>query len=342
MQGQASDRGPLEQVSLVTGGAGFIGSHIAAALLTRGHRVICLDNLAGGRRENVPEGAEFVEGDVCDETLLNKLFARNQFHQIFHLAAFAAEGFSHFVRKFTFANNVGGAASVINAALNREPKPLIIFASSVAVYGKNDAILDENMPPSPVDPYGISKAASELDLRAASDFFQLPHTIFRLHNVFGERQNLDDRYRNVVGIFLRQLLDNHPLTINGDGSQSRQFTPVSLVAKVMVDALDEPRAKNKTFNLGSNDSHRVIDIAKHLCAVAGRPFCPEFLPARNEAPHPLCSHDKVRSLFPAARTDISFMQEMHTMHRWACEQSSRPMPRNPTAEVLELLPERWC
>jgi UDP-glucose 4-epimerase len=326
---------------LVTGGAGFIGSHVAAELLQLGHCVVCLDNLAGGSVENVPARAEFFEVDIRNEEGLRELFAKHSFDYVFHLAAFAAEGLSHFVRQFTFANNVVGTSNLINAAINSQRMPLFVFASSVAVYGKNTLELCESTPPTPVDPYGISKMASELDLRAAADFFGLRHIIFRLHNVYGERQNLMDQYRNVVAIFARQLLEGKPLSIYGKGLQARQFTHVADVARILARAVSVPSAIDQVFNLGNDESHRVIDLAKMLSAAAGVEFQPVYLPERNEASHPNCSHEKARTTFEIAGPTIPLQAGLERMYRWALNARRGRPHSNARLEVRNGFPSNW-
>src|SRR6516225_9954965 len=187
--------------SIVTGGAGFIGSHVAEHLLEMGHEVLVLDDLSGGFRENVPALAKFVEGSVTDQEVVNKLFDRHRFDYVFHLAAYAAEGLSHFIRRFNYTNNVIGSVNLINESVRHDIKRFV-FTSSIAVYGANQLPMTEDMVPQPEDPYGVAKYAVELDLRAAHEMFGLDYSIFRPHNIYGEGQNVGDKYRNVVGIFM--------------------------------------------------------------------------------------------------------------------------------------------
>ena len=188
---------------LVTGGAGFIGSHIVAELLSRGHEVIVLDDLSGGFKENVPKGAEFIEGSVLDYELVDQLVKGKSIKYIFHLAAYAAEGLSHFIKRFNYNNNLIGSINLINAAVNHGVK-CFVFTSSIAVYGGAQLPMSEKMIPMPEDSYGIAKYAVELDLEESHKMFSLNYIIFRPHNVYGENQNIGDRYRNVIGIFINQ------------------------------------------------------------------------------------------------------------------------------------------
>jgi UDP-glucose 4-epimerase len=191
--------------SLVTGGAGFIGSHVARHCLALGQEVTVLDDLSGGFADQAPTEARFVEGSVTDAALVARLFDEGRFDYVYHLAAYAAEGLSHFIRRFNYQTNVIGSVNLINEAVRHEVR-CFVFTSSIAVYGANQLPMDETQTPSPEDPYGVSKYAVELDLRAAHQMFGLNYVIFRPHNVYGEHQNIGDPYRNVIGIFMRQIL----------------------------------------------------------------------------------------------------------------------------------------
>src|SRR5213078_1607498 len=177
--------------ALVTGGAGFIGAHVARHLLDSGHDVVVLDDLSGGFEANVPAGAAFADGSVTDAELVDDLFRTHEFAHVFHLAAYAAEGLSHFIRRFNYTNNLLGSVNLINTAVLKGCD-CFIFTSSIAVYGANQLPMTEETSPRPEDPYGISKFAVELDLQAAHDMFGLDFIVFRPHNVYGERQNISD------------------------------------------------------------------------------------------------------------------------------------------------------
>jgi len=160
------------------------GSHVARHLLDAGHDVVVLDDLSGGYEANVPAGATFVAGSAADSELVDELFRTNEFSHVFHVAAYAAEGLSHFIRRFNYTNNVLGSVSVLNAALRAETVERFVFTSSIAVYGPAQTPMSEDLVPEPEDPYGIAKYAVELDLRAAQRMFGLDYTIFRPHNVY--------------------------------------------------------------------------------------------------------------------------------------------------------------
>src|SRR5882672_9258868 len=183
-------------VSLVTGGAGFVGAHVAEQLLRQGHEVVVL------------------------EDAIERLFRQYKFRYVYHLAAYAAEGLSHFIKRFNYQNNLIGTVNLINASVNHQVK-CFLFTSSIAVYGAGQTPMTEDMVPVPEDSYGIAKLATEQELKISHEMFGLDYIIFRSHNVYGERQNIGDRYRNVVGIFMNQILRGEPMTIFGDGTDRK-------------------------------------------------------------------------------------------------------------------------
>ena len=227
---------PEQPISLVTGGAGFIGSHLSRELVKLGHTVVILDDLSGGFEKNVPEGAIFIQGSILDQALLEEVFDQYKFNYIYHLAAYAAEGLSHHIRKFNYNNNLIGSINLINLAVNHKVD-CFVFASSIAVYGAIAPPMAEDDIPKPEDPYAIAKYAVEMDLKAAHEMFGLNYIIFRPHNVYGEFQNLADPYRNVIGIFINQALQGKPLSIFGDGQQTRAFSYIGDIAGGMARAV---------------------------------------------------------------------------------------------------------
>lgn len=326
--------------SLVTGGAGFIGSHVIAELLARGHRVVSFDDLSGGIPENVPAGATQVTGSILDHVLLRELFARHQFDYVFHLAAYAAEGLSHFIKRFNYENNLVGSANLINAAVNHHVK-CFVFTSSIAVYGDGQVPMTETLVPQPEDPYGIAKYAVELELRASRRLFDLNHVIFRPHNVYGERQNLGDRYRNVIGIFMNQLLQGKPLPIFGDGEQTRAFSYIGDVAPIIADAVTTPRAQNEIFNVGADHPCTVNALARAVCHAFGAEFDPVYLPARHEVKHAYPSHEKARAVFNS-EPRYSLADGLARMAPWAKRAGVRSSRSFGELEIARNLPASWC
>ncbi len=327
---------------LVTGGAGFIGSHVARHLVGAGHDVVVLDDLSGGYEANVPAGATFVAGSVVDPELVEDLFQTHGFSAVFHLAAYAAEGLSHFIRRFNYTNNVLGSVNLLNAAVRAETVERFVFTSSIAVYGAAQTPMTEEVTPEPEDPYGIGKYAVELDLRAAQRMFGLDYTIFRPHNVYGEQQNVADPYRNVIGIFINQLLSDRPLTIFGDGLQTRAFTHIDDVAPVIARSIEVPGASNEVFNVGADTPHTVLDLA-HAVARAFDVSDPEieFLPAREEVVHAFSDHAKLHRVFGQEET-VPLEEGLRRMSDWAREIGVRDPVRFESVEVLRNLPPSWA
>jgi len=326
---------------LVTGGAGFIGAHVARHLLEAGHDVVVLDDLSGGYESNVPTGAVFVDGSVTDPELVDDLFQTHEFAHVFHLAAYAAEGLSHFIRRFNYTNNVIGSVNVLNAAVRAETVERFVFASSIAVYGPAQAPMSEDVVPEPEDPYGIAKYAVELDLAAAQRMFGLDYIIFRPHNVYGELQNLADPYRNVIGIFMNQVMAGRPMTVFGDGLQTRAFTHIDDVAPLIARSIDVPEATNEVFNVGAETPHSVLDLAFAVARAfdVAEPEI-EFLPARKEVVHAFSDHAKLHRVFGEAPT-VPLEEGLRRMVEWAREIGVRDPIRFESVEVLRNMPPSW-
>lgn len=329
----------MDEVALVTGAAGFIGSHVVDSLLSAGYRVVALDDLSGGFVENVNAGATFINGTVLDVDLLRGLFREHKFGYVFHLAAYAAEGLSHFIRKFNYENNLIGSVNLINASVNNHIK-CFVFASSIAVYGRNQIPMTEDMMPCPEDPYGIAKYAVELDLRAALDMFGLPYIVFRPHNVYGERQNIGDRYRNVVGIFMNNILQNKPLPIFGDGQQTRSFSYIRDVAPIIARSIEMPSAYNQTYNVGADTPFSVNELARSICKAMGVSFDPLYLSARHEVKHATASHDRIRAVFGAS-APYSLKEGLSIMAKYVKDIGPRQSKSFGELDIKKKLPPTW-
>jgi len=325
--------------SLVTGGAGFIGSHVARHLVEGGHRVLVLDDLSGGFPDHVPAGAQFVEGSILDTSLLARLFAENRFDYVYHLAAYAAEGLSHFIKRFNYENNLVGSVNLINESVKHNVK-CFVFTSSIAVYGALKPPMREDDTPRPEDPYGIAKLAVEQDLRTTYEMFGLPYVIFRPHNVYGEHQNLGDRYRNVVGIFMNQLMQGKPLTVFGDGQQTRAFSYIGDVAPWIARAPEIPLARNETFNLGADEEYSVKALAEATMKALGVRGEVRQLPARQEVVHAFADHSKARKTFGMAAR-VSLDEGLGRMAAWARKAGTRKSRRFEGIEVERGLPGIW-
>ena len=325
--------------SLVTGGAGFIGSHVANELLQMGHTVVVLDDLSGGFRENVNEKAIFAEGSITDAKLLSKLFSKYKFDYVYHLAAYAAEGLSHFIKRFNYTNNLIGSVNLINESVNHKVK-CFVFTSSIAVYGALKPPMKEEMIPVPEDPYGIAKLAVEQDLRVTHEMFGMDFVIFRPHNVYGEFQNIGDRYRNVVGIFMNQLMQGKPLTVFGDGKQTRAFSYIGDVAPVIANSVNVAIARNKIFNIGADKDYSVTELANETIRAMGIAGEIRYLDARNEVLHAHADHSRVKEIFGSAKT-TSLEEGLAKMAAWAKKSGVRKSKHFEAIEIAEKLPPVW-
>ncbi|MGA8618634.1 MAG: NAD-dependent epimerase/dehydratase family protein [Candidatus Sulfotelmatobacter sp.] len=327
-------------VSLVTGGAGFMGSHVAECLLEMGHKVVVLDDLSGGFPENVPAGAAFVQGSILDHELVDDLFRRHSFTYVHHLAAYAAEGLSHFIKRFNYNNNLIGSVNLINAAVNHGVK-CFVFTSSIAVYGAGQVPMKEDTLPIPEDSYGISKLAVEQELRVTHEMFGLNYVVFRPHNVYGERQNIGDRYRNVVGIFMNQLLQGRPMTIFGDGSQQRAFTHISDVAPIVASCVEHAAARNQIFNVGADVPHSVKHLANVVAGAMGKSCRIEHLDPRNEVKVAFSDHSKAEKVF-GKKEKVSLERGVQMMADWVEKNGARESSTFEAIEVERNLPPSWA
>jgi UDP-glucose 4-epimerase len=326
---------------LVTGAGGFIGSHVCRYLLQQGHRVVGLDDLSGGFRDYIPAGAKFVEGSVTDALLVKQLFAEHKFEYVFHLAAYAAEGLSHFIKHFNYTNNLLGSVNLINASVNHGVK-CFVFTSSIAVYGRNQLPMTEDAVPQPEDPYGIAKYAVELDLKESHEMFGLNYVIFRPHNVYGEFQNIGDRYRNVIGIFMNQIMQGQPMTIFGDGTQTRAFSHIDDVAPVIAASVARLKSYNQVFNVGADKPYSVNELATVVARAMGAKSQIKHFEARNEVVHAYSAHEKVRKYFGDLIKNVPLEEGVVKMAAWAKKAGARQGKPFGGIEVRKNLPKSWA
>ena len=305
-----------------------------------GHRVVVLDDLTGGFRDQVPSGAKFIEGSITDHELVARTFEEHRFDYVYHLAAYAAEGLSHFIRRFNYDNNVIGSANVINEAVKHEVK-CFVYTSSIAAYGKVPLPMREDAVMQPEDPYGIAKFAVELDLRAAHQQFGLNYVVFRPHNVYGPHQNLGDPYRNVIGLFMNQVMNDRPLTIFGDGSQTRAFSYIDDVAPYIARSVEVKEAIGQIINVGADIPYTL----NHLAEVVGRAFGVRprvtHLPPRNEVVHAYCDHEKARRIFSGPEP-VDLETGVERMAKWAKRVGARQSAKFDAIEVRRGLPPIWA
>jgi len=252
---------------LITGVAGLLGANFADWVIENKpeYGVIGVDNLFGGYIENINKEVIFYQRDIAEEKL-NDIFEKYNIEYVFHFAAYAAEGLSPFVRMFNWRNNSVSTANVINCCVEYDVKRLV-YTSSMSVYGHgsmNGTRFDENDVPCPIDPYGISKYACEMDIKVAGEQHGLDWCIIRPHNIYGIKQNIWDKYRNVLGIWMYQILHNEPILIYGDGEQSRAFTYINDNLEPIWNAATRKEASMEIINLGGIVPYTINEAAKIL------------------------------------------------------------------------------
>jgi UDP-glucose 4-epimerase len=305
-----------------------------------GHRVVVLDDLSGGYQANVPKEAEFVKGSILDHSLIDLLFDKHRFDYVYHLAAYAAEGLSHFIKRFNYNNNLIGSVNLINASVNHNID-CFVFTSSIAVYGTAQTPMTEDLISVPEDSYGISKLAVEQELRVTREMFGLDYVIFRLHNVYGPRQNIADRYRNVVGIFMNQLLKGEPMTIFGDGEQQRAFSDIDDVAPIIAASAEISGARNQIINVGADTPFTVNQLAEVIADAMNLPCNKKHLQARSEVKTAFSDHRKCRSLF-GDRPLVPLQQGIRKMALWVKQHGARESGVFEEIEIPKNMPPSWA
>ncbi|RZJ18972.1 MAG: NAD-dependent epimerase/dehydratase family protein, partial [Acinetobacter sp.] len=277
---------------------------------------------------------------IQDTDKINQLFEDYPITYIYHLAAYAAEGLSHFIRRYNYNNNLIGSINLINAAIKHQVK-CFVFTSSIAVYGKGQLPFTEATVPEPEDPYGIAKYAVELDLRAAHEQFGLNYIVFRPHNVYGERQNIGDKYRNVVGIFMNNILKGEALPIFGDGLQTRLFTYIKDVAPIIAQSALMPQTYNQVYNIGSDQ----VCSVKELAVIVSRNFNGatnlKFNEARNEVVHAQAAHDKAKQTFGHLIKNTPLEIGITNMADWVKLHGIKPTIKFNAIEIERNLPDSW-
>jgi len=253
---------------LVTGGAGFIGSHLVNHLMALGHKVCVVDDLSTGRAENLPPGADLIVATACDPEVM--LAAAHKCDGIFHLAAVASVARSVEDWVGTHRINQTATVTVLDAARQRGNLP-VVFASSAAIYG-DQCPANENLKPAPRSAYGADKAGSELHLQAGWWSFDLPSAAMRFFNVFGPRQDPTSPYSGVISAFLSRALDGLPLIVHGTGQQSRDFIFVKDVIRFLYAAMERLHQRPMHFacNVCTGEATTVRQLAEMAADISGR------------------------------------------------------------------------
>ena len=264
---------------LVTGGAGFIGSHLVRHLLAKGEKVTALDNLSTGLAENLPPEAEFIEMDILDERL-KKVVAAGAFDAIVHLAAQTMVDISVKDPLFDARENLLGTVHVLEAARAANVKR-IVFASTAAAYGdvkEDDLPVREAQPTEPMSFYGLSKLSVEKYLAMYHQLYGLEYVVLRFANVYGERQG-DGGEGGVISIFAKAMAEGRDITIYGDGEQTRDFVYAGDIAEGIVAALQTEEV-NAAYNLSTQTETSLRELVSLLSEICGREIVPKYGPER--------------------------------------------------------------
>lgn len=282
----------MNKTVLITGVAGLLGSRLADWIIEHHPecKVVGIDDLSGGYKENINPKVEFWQMNLVEHPIEN-CFEVNKFDYVFHFAAYAAEGLSPFIRCFNYDNNLKATARIVNECIKHDVKRLV-FTSTLAVYGHGyGGIFDETQIPKPIDPYGVAKYACEMDIQIAGEQHGLDWCIIRPHNVYGIKQNVWDKYRNVLGIWMYQHLNNQPITIFGDGEQTRAFSYIDDSLEPLWKAAILPGASKEIINLGGIEEYSIKEASQVLAEILGGVEV-THLEGRHEVKHSIPTYQK--------------------------------------------------
>lgn len=327
---------------LITGVAGLLGSRMADWLIENHpeYTIIGIDNLFGGYIENINDKVIFYKKDLSIDNI-SDIFDKYNFEYVYHFAAYAAEGLSPFMRRFNYSNNVLSTVNIINECINHDIKRLI-YTSSMSVYGHgkmNGDRFDENDVPNPIDPYGVSKYACEMDIRIAGEQHGLDWCIIRPHNVYGMKQNIWDKYRNVLGIWMNKIIHNEPLLIYGDGEQTRAFSYIDDNLLPFWNAAILPEASNEIINVGGIVPCTINEAAATLCKITGYNKI-EHKEQRHEVKNAVPTYQKSIDVLGYNQT-IGLEEGLRRMWDWAKKQPIRKQYKWENYEITKGLYSFW-
>jgi len=326
---------------LITGVAGLLGSRLSDWVINNAnYEVVGIDDLSGGFTENINPKVKFYKFNLTNLEKLKEVFKKENIEIIYHFAAYAAEGLSPFIRKFNYENNVIASSNLITCSIEFSIKRFI-FASSMAVYGeKYEPPFHEDLLQAPIDPYGIAKYAVEMDLKIASDQHGLNYTIIRPHNFYGINQNIWDKYRNVLGIWMYQILNKESPTIFGDGSQVRAFSYVDDSVIPFWNASQNDNCKGEIINLGGTKEYSISEACNILINVTGQNIKPVYLEPRHESKYAWATWDKSIELL-GFEHKVNLEEGVGKMWEWAKKQPNRERYVWPEYELNKGLYEYW-
>jgi len=323
---------------LITGIAGLIGSNLARFIQSdTDDEVIGVDDLSCGMESNIPSGTNWYRHTIDGTNRLSRIVEHEQPDIVYHLAAYAAECLSPFVRCYNYQNNLVATAEVVNACLKHRVRRLV-FTSSMAVYGEGDPPFSEGHECRPIDPYGVAKLACEQDIRIAGDQHGLDWCILRPHNVYGPGQVITQKYRNVFGIWMQRHMAGEPLLVYGDGLQQRAFSYVDDILHPLYMAGVSPAASRQTINLGGSQPTTIRHAAELLAEIMGGAAV-EYREARHEVAQAWCTVDKSQHLL-GYQDNTTLEHGLAAMWDWAqkTEHVTAPLP---AIEMRYGMPSYW-
>lgn len=332
----------MKKSVLITGVAGFIGSRFADWIIENkpDYDVVGIDNLFGGYIENVNEKVVFYKRDLSLEEI-SDIFEKYDFEYVFHFAAYAAEGLSPFMRQFNDMDNMIPTDKIINECVIHKIKRLV-YTSSMSVYGRglyDGKIFSEDDQPLPEDPYAVSKYACEMNIQNAGKIHGLDWCIVRPHNVYGIKQNIWDKYRNVIGIWMYQALNEKPLLIYGDGKQTRAFSYIDDILEPLWNAAVFKNASKEIINIGGMYGYSIIHTCDIVREVTGWRKV-EFMEPRYEVKHAIPDYKKSIKLLNFNQS-TSLKEGIIEMWDWAKNQPNRDVYKWENYEINKGIYEYW-
>lgn len=326
---------------LITGVAGLLGSRLADWILENTtHEVIGIDDLSGGYIENVNKRVRFYKFDLASLDSVVDVFEREKPDIVYHFAAYAAEGLSPFMRKYNYENNLISSANLVTSSIKTGVKRFV-FASSMSVYGnKYEPPFSEDLQQCPIDPYGVAKFSVEQELKIAYDQHGLEYTIIRPHNFYGVNQNIWDKYRNVLGIWMYQIINDIPPTIFGDGEQRRAFSYVDDSLEPFWNASQNDKCIGEIINLGGIKDCSINEACDTLIKVAGTDLKPQYLEQRHETKYAWSTWQKSVDLLNFQHK-TGLEDGLRKMWEWALQQPNRQRKVWKNYELTKGIYEFW-
>jgi UDP-glucose 4-epimerase len=325
---------------LITGCAGLLGSRLADWLVENEPTVniVGIDDLSGGYRSNIHERVKYHHHDLSTNAdNLDLLFTMHKPDIVYHFAAYAAEALSPFIRTYNYTNNLIATSNLINVSIKHDVKRFV-FASSMAVYGNGTPPFDEDAARNPIDPYGVAKMACEMDIQIAGEQHGLDWCIIRPHNVYGAKQNIWDSYRNFIGIAMYKATAGDPITVYGDGLQTRAFSEMTDSLHPLWNAAVDPKASKQIINLGGIHHSTILEVASMVSEFSGAPII--HLPPRHEVRHAYPTWQKSVDIL-GFEHKTNLYDGIKSMWEWVQGQPKRPRQIWDTYELDKGLYPYW-